>query len=95
MQILTVTCLLASLLLLSGCTEKIIVKEEVLITTPSSLLITPCTVARADNDQGDYTVRTLAVGYVKNVSCIRQYELLLRKQQEWKTKAEVIYGKHE
>lgn len=45
---------------------------------PNNLLINPCDAVSAED-----TVRSLAKGYVKNTSCVFDYELLLGKQRKW------------
>lgn len=53
---------------------------------PNSLMVDPCGVTSA----GD-TVRSLARGYIKNTGCVFDYQLLLKKQREWKSKQEGIF----
>lgn len=53
---------------------------------PNSLMVDPCGVIKA----GD-TVRSLAVGYVKNTRCVFDYQLLLKKQRDWKAQQEGIF----
>lgn len=45
---------------------------------PNNLLVKPCGAVSAED-----TVRSLAKGYVKNTSCVFDYELLLDKQKKW------------
>lgn len=45
---------------------------------PNNLLVNPCGAVSAED-----TVRSLARGYVKNTSCVFDYELLLDKQRKW------------
>lgn len=45
---------------------------------PNSLMVNPCGAVSAED-----TVRSLARGYVKNTSCVFDYELLLDKQRKW------------
>lgn len=45
---------------------------------PNNLLVNPCGAVSAED-----TVRNLAKGYVKNTSCVFDYELLLDKQRKW------------
>jgi len=45
---------------------------------PNSLLTNPCGAVSAED-----TIRSLARGYVKNTSCVFDYELLLDKQRKW------------
>jgi hypothetical protein len=54
---------------------------------PNSLLQQPCEAVEA----GD-TVRSLAKGYVSNTSCVGQYQLLIKKQKEYKERVEALYG---
>lgn len=53
---------------------------------PDSLMQDPCGAIKA----GD-TVRSLAVGYVKNTGCVFDYQLLLKKQRDWKAQQEGIF----
>tara|TARA_Y100000114_G_C11764120_1_gene332367 strand:- start:47397 stop:47570 length:174 start_codon:yes stop_codon:yes gene_type:complete len=53
---------------------------------PDALLVDPCEISPA----GD-TVRSLAEGYIKNTSCVKQYRLLLDKQRQYKTKIIEVY----
>ena len=46
---------------------------------PDSLLQDPCGAISAGE-----TVRSLARGYVKNTGCVFDYQLLLKKQRQWK-----------
>lgn len=48
------------------------------VPMPSSLLQAPCGAVKAGE-----TVRSLAKGYVVNTACVFDYELLLKKQNEW------------
>ena len=54
---------------------------------PNSLLINPCGAVSAED-----TVRSLARGYVKNTSCVFDYELLLDKQRSWKEEQEQLHN---
>ena len=45
---------------------------------PNNLLVKPCASVSAED-----TVHSLARGYVKNTSCVFDYELLLEKQRKW------------
>lgn len=54
---------------------------------PNSLLINPCGAVSAED-----TVRSLAKGYVKNTSCVFDYELLLDKQRKWKKEQEQLHN---
>jgi len=54
--------------------------------TPDSLLIAPCVAYGAGT-----TVSSLAKGYVKNTSCIAQWQLLLEKQVKHKEQMRLIY----
>ena len=56
------------------------------MTTPNSLLIAPCTAYGAGT-----TVSSLTKGYVKNTSCIAQWQLLLDKQVKHKKEVEKLY----
>jgi len=53
--------------------------QEVNLYTPDSFLVDPCKVTPAGE-----TVRTLARGYISNTSCLKQYQLLIQKQRDWK-----------
>ena len=53
---------------------------------PNSLMVDPCGITSA----GD-TVRSLSVGYVKNTSCVFDYQLLLKKQREWVEKQKELF----
>ena len=53
---------------------------------PNSLMVDPCGITKA----GD-TVRSLSVGYVKNTSCVFDYQLLLKKQREWTSSQRELY----
>ena len=63
-------------------------QKDVIVLTPNALLVDPCNVVGAG-----YTVRSLAKGYIANVSCVREYQLLLEKQRIHKESMERIYGK--
>ena len=56
------------------------------MTTPDSLLIAPCMAYGAGT-----TVSSLAKGYVKNTSCIAQWQLLLDKQIKHKKEMRLLY----
>ena len=58
--------------------------------TPDSLLIAPCVPHGAGN-----TVGGLAKGYIKNTTCIAQWQLLLDKQIRHKRELERVYDKSE
>ena len=49
-------------------------------------MVDPCSVT----DAGE-TVRSLAVAYVADNSCIQQYQLLLKSQRDWKAKNLLVY----
>lgn len=53
---------------------------------PDNLMQDPCGAINA----GD-TVRSLAKGYVKNTSCVFDYQLLLKKQREWKVEQQGVF----
>lgn len=53
---------------------------------PDSLMQDPCGAIKA----GD-TVRSLATGYVKNTGCVFDYQLLLKKQRNWKLEQMELY----
>ena len=70
-----------------GCSQKpVYTPKELLVMTPDSLLIAPCIAYGAGN-----TVSSLAKGYVKNTSCIAQWQLLLDKQIKHKKEMEKLY----
>ena len=54
---------------------------------PDSLMQDPCGITEAGE-----TVRSLAVGYVKNTACVWDYKLLLDKQREWSKKQRELYN---
>lgn len=56
--------------------------------TPDSLLQDPCAAKEAGG-----TVRTLAVGYVENTSCIGKYRVLLEQQRKYKKEIQELYKK--
>lgn len=53
---------------------------------PDNLMQDPCGAFKAGG-----TVRSLAKGYVANTGCIFDYQLLLKKQREWKVKQEGLF----
>lgn len=53
---------------------------------PDNLMQDPCGAIKAGE-----TVRSLAKGYVSNTGCVFDYQLLLKKQREWKTRQEGIF----
>lgn len=53
---------------------------------PDNLMQDPCGAISAGE-----TVRSLARGYVVNTGCVFDYQLLLKKQREWKTRQEGIF----
>lgn len=53
---------------------------------PDSLLQSPCEAVPPGE-----TVRELAKGYVANVSCLGQWELLLKKQKKYKESVTELY----
>lgn len=57
-----------------------------LVLTPDNLLVDPCVPIGAGE-----TVRSLVKGYVKNTSCIGEYQLLLEKQRKHKLSMEKLY----
>lgn len=54
--------------------------------TPDTLLQHPC-----ENIPPGETVRSLAVGYANNTSCVNQYYLLIERQKEYKQRIERLY----
>lgn len=54
---------------------------------PNNLLVNPCGAVSAED-----TVMSLARGYVKNTSCVFDYELLLDKQRKWKQEQEQLHN---
>jgi hypothetical protein len=56
------------------------------VFVPDSLMQDPCTPIKA----GD-TLRSLAKGYVTNTGCVFDYQLLLKKQRDWKTRQEGLF----
>lgn len=38
-------------------------------------------------------MRSLAVGYAHNTSCVNQYYMLIERQKEYKQRIEGIYGR--
>ncbi|MCY1416334.1 hypothetical protein D9M71_318390 [compost metagenome] len=54
---------------------------------PNSLLQDPCKPVEAGE-----SVRSLAKGYVKNTSCIFDYQLLLEKQRSWTEQQKALYN---
>lgn len=72
---------------MSGCSQKIAYETKgVLVLTPDNLLVDPCVPTGAGE-----TVRSLAKGYVKNTSCIGEYQLLLEKQRKHKDEMRKTY----
>lgn len=53
---------------------------------PDNLMQDPCGAIKAGE-----TVRSLAKGYVANTGCVFDYQLLLKKQREWKSEQGKIY----
>lgn len=53
---------------------------------PDNLMQDPCGAVKASD-----TVRSLTKGYVKNTACVFDYQLLLKKQREWKVQQEGVF----
>jgi hypothetical protein len=83
--------MISFLLILSGCSQRVVYKQkEVPVLTPDFLLLHPCQ-AQASGD----TVRSLAKAYVKNNSCIEQYRLLVEKQIKHKQETKALFDGRE
>lgn len=76
------------LLSLSACSQNVVIKKEpIAVLPPDNLLISPC------NQHGaGTTVRSLAEGYLENVSCIRKHKTRLESLTKWKKEQEDIYN---
>lgn len=74
--------------MLSACSPKqqVIYKSN-LVTTPDTLLSSPCKGIQAGDSVG-----SLARGYVVNTNCLAQYERLLIKQREYKKNVEAQFN---
>lgn len=82
----------ALILTLQGCSEKLVYKtvyKDRVVVMSDMLLISPC---EGFVDKDIETVRHLAEGYVVNTSCLKQHMLLLKKQKEYKSSMEKVYG---
>ena len=80
--------MISFLLILSACSQRVIIKkEEVAVLPPDNLLIFPCNTSEAGE-----TVRSLAKGYIENKSCVNKYKQSLDSLKRWKVEQEKIYN---
>lgn len=79
--------------MLSGCWTAPIKIETKLELTPDHLMASPCEAMSAKNSVGEYTVDSLARGYVANTQCLYTHQKLLEQQRQYKKQIEGVYGK--
>lgn len=78
---------------LQGCSERVITEiNNTYHYTPDDLMFYPCDVNNPEDSDGDITMRSLSVAYVKNNTCIRKYKGLIDAQKEWKKRMKEDVG---